>query len=208
MKVLIHSQTSTGRYAQTEPSFSEWWFCVCLSLCQTLTPLPFLHQTWPNFCNGISALASKTLYCIIFTRGQFWPSGIVVACVCVCVCLSVCQSLACLRDNSGPIQARITKFGPKMQKTLVKVSIVLWTDRPWPSRSNLTWKSKFTPFWASSQHNPPPIHFGITKFGPEVQNTLVKIFNVLAGNWPWPSRSNMTKSNFQVFPYWKYITTI
>ena len=27
----------------------------------------------------------------IFTRGQFWPSGIVVACVCVCVC--VCLSV-------------------------------------------------------------------------------------------------------------------
>ena len=29
---------------------------------------------------------------LFFTRGQFWPSGIVVACVCVCVCvcLSVC----------------------------------------------------------------------------------------------------------------------
>ena len=26
----------------------------------------------------------------IFTRGQFWPSGIVVACVCVYVCVSVC----------------------------------------------------------------------------------------------------------------------
>ena len=23
------------------------------------------------------------------TRGQFWPSGIVVACVCLCVCVSV-----------------------------------------------------------------------------------------------------------------------
>ena len=27
----------------------------------------------------------------LFTRGQFWPSGIVVACVCVCVC--VCLSV-------------------------------------------------------------------------------------------------------------------
>ena len=26
----------------------------------------------------------------IFTRGQFWPSGIVVACVCLCVCPCVC----------------------------------------------------------------------------------------------------------------------
>ena len=63
---------------------------------------------------------------MLFTRGQFWPSGIVVACVCVCVsvCLSVCQSLACPRDNSGPVQARVAKFSPKMQKTLVKVPIV------------------------------------------------------------------------------------
>ena len=54
----------------------------------------------------------------IFTRGQFWPSGIVIACVCVCVhvcvCQSVHQSLACPRDNSGPVQARINKFGPKV----------------------------------------------------------------------------------------------
>ena len=30
---------------------------------------------------------------LVFTRGQFWPSGIVVACVCVCVCLSVNHQL-------------------------------------------------------------------------------------------------------------------
>ena len=59
-------------------------------------------------------------------------------CVCPCVCQSVCQSLACPHDNSGPVQARITKFGPKMQKTLVKVPIVLGGNWPWPSRSNLT----------------------------------------------------------------------
>ena len=102
-------------------------------------------------------------------------------CVCVSVCLSVCQSLACPRDNSGPIQARITKFGPQMQRTLVKVPVVLWTDRPWPSRSNLTWKSKFTPFWACLHHNSPPIQARITKFGPEVENTLVKIPIVFKG---------------------------
>ena len=59
-------------------------------------------------------------------------------CVCVSVCLSVCQSLACPDDNSRPVQARIVKFGPKMQKTLVKVPIVLGSNWPWPSRSNLT----------------------------------------------------------------------
>ena len=53
----------------------------------------------------------------IFTRGQFWPSGIVIACVCGSVC--VYQSPDCPHDNSSPIQARITKFGPEMQNTLV-----------------------------------------------------------------------------------------
>ena len=92
----------------------------------------------------------------IFTRGQFWPSGIVVACVCVCVCvslcLSVCQSLACPCDNSGPVQARIAKFGPKMQKTLVKVPIVLffccccfffWGGGGGGGQLTLTFKVKF-----------------------------------------------------------------
>ena len=66
----------------------------------------------------------------VFTRGQFWPSGIVVACVCVCVCVrlsvcpSVCQSLACPHDNSSPVQVRITKFGPEKQNTLVKIPTV------------------------------------------------------------------------------------
>ena len=55
-----------------------------------------------------------TQFMLIFTRGQFWPSGIVIAPVCVsvsvCVCLCVYQSLACPHDNSSAVQARITKF--------------------------------------------------------------------------------------------------
>ena len=35
------------------------------------------------------------LWVVIFTRGQFWPSGIVVACVCV----SVCPSIMCLSER-------------------------------------------------------------------------------------------------------------
>ena len=41
------------------------------------------------------------------------------------VCLCVRQSLACPRDNLSPVQARITKFGPEEQNTLVKIPIVL-----------------------------------------------------------------------------------
>ena len=92
-----------------------------------------------------------------------------------------------------------------MHKTLGKVPIVLWTDRPWPSRSNLTWKSKFTPFWVCPHHHSPPIQARITKFGPKVQNTLVKFpsFGGLIQGQIW-----LEKSNFQVSPYWKYLTTI
>ena len=93
----------------------------------------------------------------IVTRGQFWPSGIVVACVCLSVCVSVCvcvrQPRACPRHKSRRVQARTTKFGQKVQNNLVKVPIVLGGDWPWPSRSNLTWKAKFTPFWACPCHN-------------------------------------------------------
>ena len=60
-----------------------------------------------------------------FTRGQFWPSDNVVACVCVTVRVCVYQSLACPHDNSGPVEAMVTKCGPKVRNTLVKISIVL-----------------------------------------------------------------------------------
>ena len=118
------------------------------------------------------------------------PASVCV-CVCLSVCLSVCQSLACPGDNSGPVQARIAKFGPKMQKTLVMVPIVLGGNWPWPSRSNLTSKSEFTQFWACPDHNSLPIQARITKFGPEVENSLVKVPIVLGGSWPRPTRSNL-----------------
>ena len=120
-----HTSTSTGKSVLEYNVFSIFMFIV---LGKTSTGV-------------VLAPALVTTSCI-FTRGQFWPSGIVVACVCVCVCPCVCQfvcqSLACLLDDSGPVQARITKFRPKMQKTLVKVPIVLGGNWPWPLRSNLT----------------------------------------------------------------------
>ena len=71
-------------------------------------------------------------------------------CLRLCVRQSVCQSLACPRDNSGPVEAIITKFGPKVQNTLVKASIVLGANRLWPSRSNSTLKVKIYPILSLS----------------------------------------------------------
>ena len=61
------------------------------------------------------------------------------------------------KSFSSLVQARITKFGPEVQHNLVKIPIVIWDNWPWPSRSNYTPKSKFTPFWACPCHNSPPI---------------------------------------------------
>ena len=145
MKLLIHSQTSK---VLTTFNHAGGSLNLCKGQC----------QKYPN--NPVFS---------IFTRGQFWPSGIVVACVCLSVCVSVCvcvrQPRACPRHKSPRVQARTTKFGQKVQNNLVKVPIVLGGDWPWPSRWNLTWKAKFTPFWACSRHNSSSIEARTTKFG-------------------------------------------
>ena len=138
---------------------------------------------WIYSCSSSETLCH--LGPIFFTRGQFWPSGIVVACVCVSVCpcvrvsVCVCQSRACPHDNSPLVQARFTKFGTKVQKTLVKVPIVFGDDRPWPSRSNLTLKSNFTSFWACPPHNSSVVHARITKFGPQMHIKLALLRSLL-----------------------------
>ena len=73
-------------------------------------------------------------------------------CLRVSVCLCVRQSWACPSDISSTVQARITKFGPEKQNTLIKIPIVFWGNWAWPSRSNLTSNSKLTPFWACPNH--------------------------------------------------------
>ena len=111
-------------------------------------------------------LSCERLRYKVFTQGQFWPSGIVI---CVCVRVRVCVSLCVNHLLVRVITWDPFKLGsPKMQKTLVKVPIVLGGNWPWPSRSNLTSKSEFTPFWACPDHNSSPIQVRITKFGPEV----------------------------------------
>ena len=70
---------------------------------------------------------------------SFYPRPVLASGYCRCLCLCVCvyQSLACPDDNSSPVQARITKFGPEKQNTLVKFPIVLG------GQLTLTFKVKF-----------------------------------------------------------------
>ena len=77
---------------------------------------------------------SRILKRLLFTRGQFWPWGIVVACVCPCVR----QSWAYLRDNLSQVRAWITKFGPKNAKYFAQGP---YCFRHW---FGLTFQFKFT----------------------------------------------------------------
>ena len=79
-----------------------------------------------------------------------------------------------------------------MWKTLVKIPIVFEGEWPWPSRSNLTSKSKFTPFWvcefvcAKSHHW---LKIRISKFGPKMHLSTVKVPIDFGLDWPWSSVS-------------------
>ena len=127
----------------------------------------------------------RNLSIAVFTRGQFWPSGIVVACVCPCGR----QSRACPRDNLSLVPARITKFEPDMQNNLVKIPIVLGIDWSWPSRSNLTLKSKFTQFLACPHDHSTPVEVRISKFWPIMHLSSVKIPVNFGIDWYWSSIS-------------------
>ena len=93
------------------------------------------HQVTRNWFMLIHMPTFTCLICASFGGVHFYRRPVLAfgychrlrlcVCVSVCVCVTLCQSLACPRDNSGPVQARIAKFGPKMQKTLVKAPIVL-----------------------------------------------------------------------------------
>ena len=152
----------------------KFWCDACFAN-STISPLH--HAFLPEASFGLRVLSLPASVCV---------------CVCVSVCLSVCQSRVCPRDNSSPVQTRITKFGAQMQNTLVKVPIVLWGDRPWTSRSNLTWKSNFTSFWACPDDNLSFVQARVTKFGPKMHLSTVKIPIDLGVDQPWSSGSILT----------------
>ena len=85
-------------------------------------------------------------------------------CVCMCVRVYVSHQLVCMVTHQ--------LFKLEMQNNLVKVPVVLGGDWPWPSRSNLTWNSKFTPFWACPRHNSPLVQPRTNQFGQKMQTWL------------------------------------
>ena len=85
------------------------------------------------------------------SQGQFWPSSIVVFGVCLSVCppsVCVCGKHVLVRKiTHHPFMLGSPNSDHRCKRPCLR-SLLCWVDWHWPSRSNLTWKSKFTPFWA------------------------------------------------------------
>ena len=64
---------------------------------------------------------------LVFTQGQFRPSGIVVVCVSVCVSLCLCVNYKLVRVKTH--HHMITIFGPEVKNNLVKVPIIYGVER-------------------------------------------------------------------------------
>ena len=95
----------------------------------------------------------------------------------------------CINHNSSPVPARITKFRPEVQNTMVKILNVLGSNRPRHSLSNLIWKRNFIQFWACPREQSLPIQVWVSKFGPKMHLSTVKIPINLGFDRPWPSIS-------------------
>ena len=99
-------------------------------------------------------------------------------CVCVCVC-----------GNHLLVRA-ITCHPFKLESpNLDQKSKTPWGNWPWTSRSNLTSKWKITIFWACPCHHSPPIQDKISKFGPKIHLSTLKIPENFGLDWHCPSIS-------------------
>ena len=88
-------------------------FLICIlnvslhkQYCVTIRPCYMIKRT--TVCSPLNVFLPEASFSL---RVLSLPAS-----VCVCVCVSVCvrQPPDCPRDNSSPIQARITKLGPEM----------------------------------------------------------------------------------------------
>ena len=116
---------------------SEQWFddagvCAWRSKSHTLHLIVVVHGTWservpyighihnvlvmqwtgtgtePPLCYGLPGPGGRVM---LFTRGQFWPSGIVIACVCGSVCPCVCMCVCINHELVCTITHRPFKLG-------------------------------------------------------------------------------------------------
>ena len=148
---------------------------------------------WSTLSNTFETRIQQSIYLLSF----FLPEASIGLRVLslpasVCVCVRPCVNQELVRAiTHDPYQLGSPNLDCKCKRPWLR-SLLFWGgDWPWPSRSNWTSKSKFTPFWACPRDNSSPGQARATKFGPEVLNTLVKIPVVLGGDLAWLVKLNL-----------------
>ena len=123
----------------------------------------------------------------VFSITGFYPRLVLAFGYCRCLRLSVCVCVTvcvCVRQPRAPnLDKRCKTTWLRSLLFLFGVFFFFFF---------FFFFSEFTLFWACPQHNSLPIQARLTKFGLELQNSLVMILIVLSGNWLWLSRSNLT----------------
>ena len=118
------------RWIQTEAI--RFVFCEFLYICNSrtniLTQRKLLQKKDSKSSQFILLIDIETHCVWLLPKGQFWPSCIVVACVCLDVSIRARQSRTCPCDNLSLVQPGITKFGPEVQHNLFKIPIIFRVD--------------------------------------------------------------------------------
>ena len=109
--VMDHCQEVFGFRIVRSENIYKIWIMVQLHYTEEETlPIEYSH----NHLNQCDTVISFNYSFYLRPVLAFGYCHRLRLCVCLCVCQSLCQSLACPRYNSGPVQARISKFGPKV----------------------------------------------------------------------------------------------
>ena len=155
-------------------------------------------------CNGISpnyswVESTKSLHrhvYIYLDEFHFYPRPVLAFGYCRCLRLCVCVSV-CVCVNHGlvrtithhPFKLESLNLEQRYKRPRLRSLLFFGDDRLWPSRSNWTWKSNFTSFWACPPHNSSAVQARITKFRPKMNLSTVKIPINFGLDWFWSSPS-------------------
>ena len=149
-----------------------------------------------RICNIRYVLIKFSGYIAYDMQFNFYPRPVMAFGYCRCLRLSVCVYVSVNHEfvraiTHHPFQLRSPNLDHRCKRPWLRSLFKYGGDWPWPSRSNLTSKSKFTPFRACPRNYSSPVQARATKFGPEVLNTLVKIPVVLGVDWAWHVKFNL-----------------
>ena len=153
----------------------------------------YLNHWWLDWFYDIYAslgLNELTDHIIIFTRGQFWPSGIVVACVCVYVCVSVNHELVRAIIHQ-PFKLGSSNLDQRCKRPWLRALLFSGTiDLAF--KVKLNFKVKIYPIlsmWVCPCNKSPLIEVSISKFGPKMHLSTVKVPIDFGLDWLWSSVS-------------------